>query len=473
MSENENISGKEPNNISEANTTGSSEFEDSVDSEESETSVISVARLLREQAICTEVQENSLNTALDNQAAAEASVDAVASCESDEFSDPAAIILLTQAAADDKPSLSEEGLLPLPEVSLDQELEVAEPLFSEQLHLEGKIEAIVFASPKPIKATEITEILLNDGDDVTAKQVEQVLRQLHQRFRERQGGFHLAYLKGEGYQFQTVKAAAPIMERLFSERPRPLSRASLETLSIIAYRQPVTRADVEYIRGVDAGNIIKNLMDRNLVACVGRKEDAGRPMVFGTTDEFLKVFRINNISELPPLSSFQPAPDLIAQAHEMLAQREEMIDVEPYIADMEKPHALVSGGVLAEESSDGLPQETSTESLAGGCLDQDELQGFIGDETLSSLSDQDFAAIGDENLEPTVIEGPPFSLATARPNEDNDSPESLYSIVEHSREQSEEVMEHDGNADSEIVIAAGHCLSSGSGKDDPGGEDLA
>jgi segregation and condensation protein B len=138
------------------------------------------------------------------------------------------------------------------------------------------------------------------------------------QYRERGGGFRLENLRKHGYQFRTVQAASPLMARMFASRPRPLSRAALETLAIIAYRQPVTRADVEFIRGVDSGSIIKNLLDRELVACVGRREDAGRPMLFGTSAEFLKVFNLQSLDELPPLSSFQPAQDVIREAKSRL-----------------------------------------------------------------------------------------------------------------------------------------------------------
>jgi hypothetical protein len=258
-------------------------------------------------------------------------------------------------------------------------------------------------------------------------------------------------------------------------------------LSIIAYRQPVTRADVEYIRGVDAGNIIKNLMDRNLVACVGRKEDAGRPMVFGTTDEFLKIFRINSLNDLPPLSSFQPAPDLIAQAQDMLAQREDMVDVEPYIADMEKPAALVSGGVLDQDEVQGVLRDTEgteegeieaalepepAEPQVGGVLDQDEIQGFIGDEELSPLLTEE-APIDAENLEPPMVEEAPTPAEESSSAGEPDAQERAYASVADAWELSEEVPEHDGNADSETAVATGDSIPTGSGEDDPGREDLS
>jgi segregation and condensation protein B len=124
------------------------------------------------------------------------------------------------------------------------------------------------------------------------------------------------------------------MERMFASRPRPISRAALETLAIIAYRQPVTRAEVEFIRGVDAGSIFKTLLERDLIKCTGRKEIVGRPMLFGTTDNFLTVFNLSSIKDLPPLESFQPSREMVQGAMEKLeGQQDELVDVEEYIAD--------------------------------------------------------------------------------------------------------------------------------------------
>src|ERR1700759_1099496 len=80
--------------------------------------------------------------------------------------------------------------------------------------------------------------------------------------------------------------------KIIFKRPRPLSRAAQETLAIVAYRQPVSRADIEFIRGTDSGSIIKNLLERDLICCVGRKDIPGKPMLFGTTEEFLRVYRL-------------------------------------------------------------------------------------------------------------------------------------------------------------------------------------
>ncbi len=200
------------------------------------------------------------------------------------------------------------------------------------MRLEAKIEAIVFASQKPLRPQEVVDMLHDPS--ITAEDVQATLDQLVEFYEDRAGGFKLRHLKRLGYQFQTSDAAGPIMERMFASRPRPISRAALETLAIIAYRQPCTRAEIEFIRGVDAGSIFKTLLERELIRCVGRKEIVGRPMLFGTTDQFLTVFNLSSIKDLPSLESFQPNRDMVQSATERLdAAAVDLVDVEEYIAD--------------------------------------------------------------------------------------------------------------------------------------------
>lgn len=199
------------------------------------------------------------------------------------------------------------------------------------MRLEARIEAIIFASQKPLKAQEVLDILADPV--LTVEDVETCLDLIVEFYESRHGGFRLHYLKRLGYQFQTADAAGPIMERMFASRPRPISRAALETLAIISYRQPVTRAEVEFIRGVDAGSIFKTLLERELIKCVGRKEIVGRPMLFGTSDEFLKVFNLSSVKDLPPLESFQPSREMVQGAMDKIDSGDELIDVEEYIAD--------------------------------------------------------------------------------------------------------------------------------------------
>lgn len=259
--------------------------------------------------------------------------------------------------------------------------------FEEELSLEGQVEAIVFASPKPIKPIDILDIIngcLKEYDPrVTLAEIEECLSSLHSMYSERGGGFRLENLRKVGFQFRTVKGAASLMEKLFSTRPRPLSRAALETLAILAYKQPVTRADIEYIRGVDSGSIIKNLLERDLVCCVGRKEDSGRPMLFGTTSEFLKVFGIDSLDELPPLSSFQPSADVLKEAKAEIDDTGSIVDMSEILAGDESEPDEIAALVLQETLDTGptnslafdkLDEFREGSALQGGQIDREEIR---------------------------------------------------------------------------------------------------
>jgi len=195
------------------------------------------------------------------------------------------------------------------EYSSDEHSGVKNLALCEPLSLKAKVEALIFAAPKPISAEEISELLKEDDFIPDLYLVERIIHNLASGYTERKGGFRLEYDEGAGYQFRTVPGAASIMEKMFSSSQRTISRAALETLSIIAYNQPCTRADIEHIRGVDVGSIIANLLEKELLCCVGRKPVPGRPMLFGTTEEFLRVFGIKGLAKLPPLSDFSPQTD--------------------------------------------------------------------------------------------------------------------------------------------------------------------
>ncbi len=176
----------------------------------------------------------------------------------------------------------------------------------ESVPLQAKLEALLFASPRPLTVNDILEILGED-ENLTFKDVKNWIHQISEIHASRpDAGFHLECTDLGQYQFRTKPQVASIVERLFSKRPRPLSRAAQESLAIVAYRQPVSRADIEFIRGTDSGSIIKNLLERDLIRCVGRKDIPGKPMLFGTTEEFLRVYRLAGLGELPSLESFQP-----------------------------------------------------------------------------------------------------------------------------------------------------------------------
>lgn len=166
------------------------------------------------------------------------------------------------------------------------------------------IEALVFASDGPIKAERLAE-----ATDVPVKDVKAALEALEADYAEHPRGFFLQEVAG-GYQLRTLPEYADYLRKLGRSRPFRFSRPALETLAIIAYRQPVTRAEVEYLRGVDSGSVIKTLMEKHLVRILGKKDVAGKPLIYGTTSEFLELFGLPDLSSLPTLNEFSElAPD--------------------------------------------------------------------------------------------------------------------------------------------------------------------
>ena len=117
-----------------------------------------------------------------------------------------------------------------------------------------------------------------------------------------------------GYQFRTVAELAPWLKKLNKDRTPRFSRAALETLAIVAYRQPSTRAEVEYLRGVDSGGVMKTLLDKGLLRILGKKDVPGRPLMYGTSRQFLELFGLRDLSDLPALKEFAALDPQLIQA---------------------------------------------------------------------------------------------------------------------------------------------------------------
>jgi segregation and condensation protein B len=162
------------------------------------------------------------------------------------------------------------------------------------------LEALLFVSPEPLSLNRLCEVL----DGVDRARIVACLDELRDEYRRADHGLTLAEVAG-GYQLATVSEAAPWLRKLsVAKAPPRLSKPALETLAIVAYKQPLTRPEIEAIRGVDVAGVVKTLMDRRLVKIVGRKDVPGRPMMFGTTKEFLQAFGLKDLSDLPTLRDF-------------------------------------------------------------------------------------------------------------------------------------------------------------------------
>ncbi len=162
----------------------------------------------------------------------------------------------------------------------------------EDLH--AIIESLLFVSREPLTADKIRQTL----EEADAKDIREALRALSDEYEARKGGFFLREVAG-GYQMRTRPEYKTWTKRLLQPNPQRLSKAALETLAIIAYKQPVIRSDVEYIRGVDSGGVLRLLMERKLIRVMGRKEIPGRPLIYGTTRQFLEMFELKDLKDLP------------------------------------------------------------------------------------------------------------------------------------------------------------------------------
>lgn len=158
------------------------------------------------------------------------------------------------------------------------------------------IEALVFSSEAPLSIDRIAEILAG-----TEKAwISRALQELAADYEDRQGGIYLQAVAG-GYQFQTRPDVGAWVKQLRAAKPLGLTPAALETLAIVAYRQPVVKADIDRFRGVDTAGTLRGLLEKKLIRIVGRKDVPGKPILYGTTRKFLEVFNLQDLSALPTL----------------------------------------------------------------------------------------------------------------------------------------------------------------------------
>lgn len=173
------------------------------------------------------------------------------------------------------------------------------------------IEAIIFVADQPLPDYIVRNTL---GELAVGLDIPQLLSEIAAEYEARNGAFELRNIAG-GWQFATRMEFSPWIRKLHKDKTvLRLSNSALESLSVVAYKQPVTRAEIEEIRGVEAGGVLDTLLERKLVRVVGRKETLGRPLLYGTTAEFLKHFGLSHLSELPSLEELTPPESAATEA---------------------------------------------------------------------------------------------------------------------------------------------------------------
>ncbi len=241
------------------------------------------------------------------------------------------------------------------------------------------IEALILSSTEPISAIKLAEII----PYCKAGQAKDLVNELNTEYAEQDRAFEIWEIAG-GYQIRTRAEFSGYLQKLQKERALRLSQAALETLAIIAYRQPATRAEIEEVRGVDAGATVKSLLDRQLIRIAGQREVPGRPMLYGTTRRFLEVFGLENLKNLPTLREL----DEMAREQGLLQQASD---------DALAPEASSLAVEGEAEAQAVVPEGPAQDSTA------DSLETVLDDE-VSTVAEQDPEAV--EGVEDAgVVEG--------------------------------------------------------------------
>jgi segregation and condensation protein B len=203
------------------------------------------------------------------------------------------------------------------------------------------VESLLFVTDKPVTMDQ-----LHEATGIERPRLEAALEQLGGTHREGVSGVVLTEVAG-GWQLRTDPDSGEFVRRFLRVKPHRLTRAALETLSIVAYRQPVTRPEIEDVRGVDSGAVVKALLERRLLKILGKKDEVGRPILYGTTREFLEFFALKDLSALPTLREF----------HELSEEHRTLVD-------KEAPAPAGSEGIVEELADPGFEQ--GLESAAPG-----------------------------------------------------------------------------------------------------------
>jgi len=263
-----------------------------------------------------------------------------------------------QAAEDAKgdPSLDEVEAAPIevPEAERERE-EPFEKLAARSKRLSPEraraaVESLLFLAERPLSREE-----LHQATGLEMQRIGKALDELGGRYREGISGVVLHEV-ASGFQLRTSPDTSEFARRFLRVKPQRLTRAALETLAIVAYRQPVTRPEIEEIRGVDTGAVLKALLERRLVKILGRKEEPGRPILYGTTREFLEFFALKDLASLPTLREFQELTEEHREIVEKEAPAPSAPQLDGLVAELSDPNLRAALEQKREEGDAALDE---------------------------------------------------------------------------------------------------------------------
>lgn len=263
--------------------------------------------------------------------------------------------------------------------------------------LQNILEGALLASAKPLTVAQMADLFDEDSEDRPANDV--IRAALEDIQHECEGrGFELKEVNS-GFRFQVIQTVAPWVGRLWEEKPQRYSRALLETLALIAYRQPITRGDIEDIRGVAvSSSIIKTLLEREWVRVVGHKDVPGRPAMYATTRRFLDYFNLKNLEDLPTLAEIR---DLDTMNEELALEGVDTPDPEQVAAGSEEAAELTEqDAVDSEDGSDMVTNEASVEIEFISELD--ESANDDSTETQNDAIEADAELVDSESIDETI-----------------------------------------------------------------------
>ncbi len=252
------------------------------------------------------------------------------------------------------------------------------------------IESLIFASEEQISAKQIREILSSFSIKTDVNKIDQSVDALNEEYNTSGNSYEIIKVAG-GYQFATRKEYGVYVGKLFDEKQRKkLSQSSIETLAIIAYKQPITRSEIEFIRGVNVDYIVNSLLERDLICITGRAETPGRAILYGTTDTFLKILGLNSTGDLPKLKEINE----ILQNEKIEGITEADIDLFNSVnQEFIPPNAEQSGEIQEEMKFDEDGNAIKNENPAEG---NDEL---VEDPDAPEMTSDDIPEINIDELE--------------------------------------------------------------------------
>lgn len=258
------------------------------------------------------------------------------------------------------------------------------------LQLNSIIEGILFASDEPVPEKQLIEILADKWDSESISKAIEELKCVY----DKEDRVLLLVKVASGYQFRTKPTLAPYIRKLYEQKPQRLTQASVEVLAIVAYRQPATRHEIDKIRGVDSGPLLRSLLERKLVRILGRSETPGRPLIYGTTKEFLEFFGLPDLASLP---SLRDVKDLGRDQQEMILeeikddpilteQTRALFERSEFMQALEDPNNMLNTTLISKEIR-GIKVEPFAFSLAKE--EEAIASSEVGEEELTSSAPKD------------------------------------------------------------------------------------